>query len=207
MPKIIFNYKICDKAPECGGISVCPNGAISYDKVENKPIWNQEKCTFCLQCTLPSSCPIGAIIYAPDEKTETDILNTINSDPRTTDWLWQERYGVMLGTTSPLATQITPDNFDLIINDSQNKLIDVWHEEFIDCRLNSPLFSDLINDVSIYKLDAKKYPELAKKLEVAVFPSLLIYNSGTLADKFEGYLSEEKIIGLKNKLDIVYQSN
>jgi len=193
MPKIIFNYKICDSAPECSGISTCPNGAITYDEVAKKPVWHQDKCTFCLRCTLPDACPVGAILYAPDKKTETEIVDTINSDSRTADWLWQERYGVMPGTVAPLAVQITPHNFDSIINNNQNKLIDVWHEEFCDCRLSSPLFSDLTNSFAVYKLDAKKYPELVKKLKVTAFPSLLVYNSANLVNKFEGTLSGENI--------------
>ena len=31
---VLINFKICDNAKECGGIAVCPTGAISY--VENK---------------------------------------------------------------------------------------------------------------------------------------------------------------------------
>ena len=34
---VLINFKICDNAKECGGIEVCPTGALSYDD-ENKSI-------------------------------------------------------------------------------------------------------------------------------------------------------------------------
>ena len=36
--KALINFKICDNAKECSGISVCPTGAMSFD---------EEKCTNC----------------------------------------------------------------------------------------------------------------------------------------------------------------
>lgn len=29
---VLVNFKICDNAKECGGIEVCPTGALSWDE-------------------------------------------------------------------------------------------------------------------------------------------------------------------------------
>ena len=34
---VLINFKICDNAKECGGIEVCPTGALSWDE-ENETI-------------------------------------------------------------------------------------------------------------------------------------------------------------------------
>jgi NAD-dependent dihydropyrimidine dehydrogenase PreA subunit len=34
---VLVNFKICDNAKECGGIEVCPTGALSWDE-ENETI-------------------------------------------------------------------------------------------------------------------------------------------------------------------------
>jgi hypothetical protein len=195
MPKIIFNYKICDKATECGGISECPVGAISYDLTSQKPVWDESKCTFCLKCTLPDTCPVGAIMFAGDDKQEKIIMDTINSDKRSEEWLWQERYGVQPAKT-PSAQILTPKNFNSVTKSIVPAIIDVWHEDFLDCRLHSPLYSDLLRDISdpqIYKLDAKKYADLAKKLTISIYPSLLYFTDGKLTFVNKGAISLDQI--------------
>ena len=39
---VLVNFKICDNAKECGGITVCPTGALSYDD-EIPGMWNMER--------------------------------------------------------------------------------------------------------------------------------------------------------------------
>ena len=33
---VLINFKICDNAKECGGIDVCPTGALSWNDVDSK---------------------------------------------------------------------------------------------------------------------------------------------------------------------------
>jgi NAD-dependent dihydropyrimidine dehydrogenase PreA subunit len=199
MKSIIFNYKICDKAPECGGISACPVGAITYDDVAKRPVWHRELCTFCLKCTLPDACPVGAILFAGDESQEKAIIDSINSDPRTESWLWQERYGVTPSVSSPVATVITPENFESSAFDPGQKLIDVWHPDNQDCRLHSPLFSDIlkgIENISIFKLNAADYPDLAKRLNISVYPSLICTDGDARTVIAEGYIPEANLTAI-----------
>lgn len=203
MRQIIINSKICDRAPECGGISVCPTHALSFDSKNKQIIWDESKCTFCLKCTLPDSCPVGAIMFARDDEQKNLILDTINSDPHTDDWLWQERYGVMPATAQSSAINLDNSNFNEVMADKKNKIIDIWHTDFLNCRLHSPLFSELLAGITsppqIFKLDAQKYPQIAKKLKTTIFPSLLVYKNNLKVFEQTGYIESERISSLNNQ--------
>ena len=51
---VLINFKICDNAKECGGIAVCPTGALSYDDekesivIDNDP--NVKYVSLCPKC-------------------------------------------------------------------------------------------------------------------------------------------------------------
>ncbi len=199
MPKIIINQKICDRSPECLGIVNCPNQALTYDQNLEKVVWDEKKCTFCLKCTLPDSCPISAIIFVRDEESEKEITDAINADTRTEELVWQERYGVQPGK-SAIAEILDNSTFSTILNSSKKFLIDVWHEEFADCRLRSVLYKDLFEGINlkVYKLDAQKYPELAQKLNVTKFPSLIIVQNGNVKSLHTGVIEENNIQELNN---------
>jgi len=121
-------------------------------------------------------------MYARDEADEKNILDTINSDPRSGEWLWQERFGVEPGQPS-IAKELNETNFEDVFYSSENNLIDIWHEDYLNCRLHSILYQDIqkeIKNLTFYKLDAKKYPELAKKLGVTIFPTLQLIINGKI---------------------------
>jgi len=203
MPQIIFNYKICDRSPQCGGIEACPKNAIYYDKTLKKPIWDKSKCNFCLQCTLPGTCPVGAILFARDQKQADLINDTIDKDTRTQTWLWQERYGVEPTVQYPQAENITSD-LDLVLSQDKIVIIDVWHPDFLECRLHSPLFSELLKNLpqnyQLYKLNASKYPQYTKKLNVNDFPSLLIFQNSKLLDTIHGYIKIADVDKINQRL-------
>lgn len=205
MPKIIFNYKICDQAPECSGITTCPNGAITFDEIQKKPLWHADKCTFCLKCTLPDCCPVGAILYAADDLQEKSIVDAINNDSHDENWLWLERYGVFPSIRNPQAIILNQNNFSQIIFDNKDKIIDLWRSENATCRLRSPLFSDLVPvDVIVYKLDAQEFPELATKLNVTTFPSLLAFSQNHEVYRYEGYIEENQVLQINTKLKNIF---
>lgn len=200
MPKIIINQKICDKSPDCGGIAVCPAKALSFDEKSKSVKWDQNKCVFCLRCTMPDSCPIGAIMYARDEVDEKNILDTINSDPRSEEWLWQERFGVEPGQPS-IAKELTEINFEEVLSSPENNLIDIWHEDYLNCRLHSILYQDIqkeVKNLTFYKLNAKKYPELVKRLGVIIFPTLQLIINGKINLIDHGDIEESKLSTIIN---------
>ncbi len=152
---------------------------------------------------MPDSCPVGAIMYAADEQQEKLILDTIASDPVTEDWLWLERYGTFPGQTQPLATILNLSNINYVLSDSGTKLVDIWHPDFVDCRLHSPLFSDLIHgkDVPIYKLNAQDFPQLASQLGVTSFPTLFVYKNGQIIFTHTGYVKKDSISDIIQKIN------
>ncbi len=63
---VLINFKICDNAKECGGIAVCPTGALSWNEEKGIIQIDNDKCISCGLCE--KECPIGAIMVAKNEK-------------------------------------------------------------------------------------------------------------------------------------------
>lgn len=201
---IIINHNLCDEADACGGIEICPTKAFYFDYKKGEVAIDHSKCNECLKCTLPDACPVGCILYARDKKEETKIKKKIKEDPRTEKWLWQERYGCQPAKTPPKATIITDKNFNKVEKQSGYKLIDLWHEEYLDCRAYSVLFKDLIkgikHEVSIYKLDSQKYPSLAKIFKVKKVPTLLLYKEKKEVWRYEGLMKDTNVLQFNKEL-------
>jgi len=186
---IVINYKICDKAPECGGIEVCPNGAFYWNEKEGRPEVDNQKCTSCRVCI--RNCPVGAIIFVQNEQEKQKILKEIEADPRPEADLWKEKLGCQPGKTAPLATVVDSTNFSEEILDAGGVFVlDVWSEETLDCRFHSLSWSELgvSEKILLKKLDGGKFPDLADKLEVVKFPTLIVFKNGREVGRKEGYL-------------------
>lgn len=192
---IIINHNLCDEALECGGIEVCPTKAFYFDTKTKRVKVNRKKCTECLKCTLPDACPVGCILYARNKDEEERILKMIKLDPRTSKWLWKERYGCQPAKTPPKAKIITDANYKKVMSEEEYKIIDVWHYDHLDCRVFSALYEDLVgmSKIKIYKLDAKRYPEVAKKLRVKKFPTLLLCKDYQEIFRHEGLMKKKEI--------------
>lgn len=189
-------------APECGGITICPHGAITYDENKKRPVWNRNKCTFCLKCTTQDACPIGCILYARNDKEKKRIESMVKEDPKKQSWLWKERFGVEPAKTEPFAKVITDQNLK---NFNTNKLsvIDVWHEEYLDCRLHAPLFEDLFEnweEIDFYKINAGDNPDLVKEINIQTFPTLLIHKNGKEIYRKEGFINEDEVQKIKREI-------
>jgi thiol-disulfide isomerase/thioredoxin len=203
---ILINHKLCDEASACGGIEVCPTGAFVYNKKSKRIEINENKCIKCLKCTLPGVCPASCIYYARDKIEEAKFEKLFNQDGRSPEWLWRERYGVSAGKVAPFAKVLSSTNFKKVINKKGFKLIDVWHEDFMECRLFSPLFSDLLGDaidkVLIYKLNAKRFSDLAQNLNVSKFPTLLLLQDNNEIWRYEGIMN----LDLVDKMSCVMEN-
>lgn len=199
MPGVI-NYKICDLAPECGGIEVCPTGAFFWNKKTKRPEIDNSTCTSCGLCV--GECPVKAIIIVQAEEEFKEVLKKIKNDPRSEEKLWRERLGCQPGRTPPLATVVTPENFSREVARAKGWLaLDVWSEETLDCRYHSVIWEDLdlADRIKLKKLDGGRYPKLARKLGVAEFPTLLFFQDGKEVGRREEYIYS------KDKLGIVEQ--
>ena len=76
MPAII-NHKICDQASACGGISVCPVGAFTYNEKTKRIEIDNDTCISCGACE--KTCPIGAIGVARTQEEFDELYDKILS--------------------------------------------------------------------------------------------------------------------------------
>ena len=198
---VAINYKICDLAPMCGGIEVCPTGAFFWNKKTKRPDVDNKKCLSCGVCV--RECPVNAILLARDQKEYDELLEKIKNDPRSEVDLWKEKLGTQPGRTVPLAPIITTRNFQEEISGSKDWiLLDVWSEETLDCRFHSISFDDLkLNKVSFKKLDGGTEKELAYQLRVKKPPTLILFKDGRERWRHEGYLYASDRNSIKQELE------
>ena len=88
---VIINHKICDQASACGGISVCPVGAFTYNKAKKRIEVDNEKCISCGACE--KTCPIGAIGFARTKEEFAELVQAVELDPRSPEDLFVDRFG------------------------------------------------------------------------------------------------------------------
>lgn len=197
---VLINFKICDNARECGGLAVCPTGAISYDENKESLVIDNDKCISCGLCE--KECPIGAINVAKSQEEYNKIKEMIDNDERTIEDLFVDRYGA-----APLSEFFMIDSNDIekkIIND-KTVMIELYNDDSIQCLLKSIPIKELVKDFSesmlFYKAESNESVEQKYKLEE--LPALLVFEKGKFLGKVEGYYDEsqkENLIGQIKKI-------
>ena len=197
---VLVNFKICDNAKECGGIAVCPTGALSYDDEKETIIIDNDKCISCGRCE--RECPIGAIMVARTDEEYDKLKKEIDNDSRTTKDLFVDRYGA-----TPLSEffMIESDDIENKVHNDGLTLIELYTEDSIQCLLKSipikELSQPLPKDTLFYKAEATE--ETINKYTINEVPSLLIFKNSSLLGHVDGYYtidSKEEMIKEINKI-------
>ena len=186
MPAII-NHKICDQASACGGISVCPVGAFTYNEEKKKIEIDNEKCISCGACA--RSCPIGAIGVARTQEEFEELKQIIDEDPRNPDELFIDRFG---GDIIDESVIIDFADLEKTIQESDNTIIELFNDDSIMCLLKSIPYSEIL-DNSSYKT---YYRCNVEDNDISAFgltelPSLLLCKAGKVEKVVNGYFESK----------------
>ena len=183
---VLINFKICDNAKECGGISICPTGALKWNEEKETIEIDNEKCISCGKCE--NECPIGAIRVAKTEAEYKKIKEEIDNDPRSQKDLFVDRYGA-----APLSDFFMLDIKDLKdkICKNNNVIVELYNDDSIECLLKSipikDIFKELPDNSMFYKIECNA--DIKRDLNINELPVLLVYENGEFVGKIEGHYS------------------
>jgi len=194
---VLINFKICDNAPECGGIEVCPTGALSWNEEDKKIVIDNSKCTNCNLCV--AECPIEAIKVAQTDEEYDKIKKEIDEDSRKISDLFVDRYGAM-----PIDpdTVVEEEDFDKkVIDSTKSVLVELFKDEDINCLKSSIPIRELIpgRDIIFKKIKINK-KDLIDRYKINKLPCLLFIKDKELVDKIEGYYDRNHEKELKEKI-------
>ncbi len=200
---VLINFKICDNAKECGGIAVCPTGALSWDEDNETIKIDNDKCISCGLCE--KECPIGAIRVARTNEEYQSIAKEIEDDERTTKDLFVDRYGAVA----------ISEFFQIEVSDIKEKanknvltLIEIYNPDVAECLLKSipikELTKNLPNDTLFYKAESK---DVISEYEITELPSLLVFKSGILLGHIDGYYTTDDKELILTKLNEIIKLN
>lgn len=184
---VLVNFKICDNAKECGGIAVCPTGALSWSEEKKSMEIDNKKCISCGLCE--KECPIGAIMVAHNNEEYEKFNKEIENDSRTTKDLFVDRYGAVA----------ISDFFKLDLNEIDEKvkkdcltLIEIYNPDTAECLLKSIPIKDLTkslpDDTLFYKVESDK---VINKYQLTELPALLVFKNGSLLGHIDGYYTTD----------------
>lgn len=97
-------------------------------------------------------------------------------------------------------TIVTDENFDfqkLVLDAKKPVVIECFAPWCGPCRMMNYVTKDFAGDnegkVAVFRVDIDKCASLAKKYDVDTLPTVLVFNKGTLADRFEGFHGRSRL--------------
>jgi len=198
---VLINFKICDNAQECGGINVCPTGALYWDEESKHIAINNKKCISCGKCV--SECPVNAIFVAKNVTEHKKIQQEIDLDDRKRTDLFVDRYGAQ---PIQVAFLISENDFKKEVLESEKIIaVEFFSEESIMCLLKSIPIKELFKEYLIEYRKMKVSQELIDEYVIRELPALLFFKEGKLLGKIEGYFEKSKKEELATKINKILE--
>ena len=103
--------------------------------------------------------------------------------------------------------ELTSENFESTIKDSDTLFIDFWAAWCGPCRMFGPVFaaaSQQHEDVTFAKLDTEAHQQIAAALEIASIPTLMAFRGGVLVYRNAGAMNApglDQLISAVKELD------
>ena len=192
--RVIINRNICDNAPECSGIEVCPTGAIYWDDNSESIAYDSTKCIDCGSCADADAggCPVGAILWGIDDEDYAKKQRIVDEDTRTIEQLEVERYGAV-----PIMPVLEYDEIENVLNnaDGQYVAIEFFNDDSINCLVHSIRVEDitkLFDSKVIYKkVQLSDIDECSSLCNVDELPALAIFKECKNICVINGYYEND----------------
>ena len=194
---VLVNFKICDNAPECNGITACKSGALSWDAKRQTIAIDNSKCASCGACVC---CPVNAIVVAKDDAEYEKLKKEISDDPRRRSDLYIDRYGAQPIHPGFLTK---PKDFPAQILRARGiAAAEFFSDDSVRCMLHSIPVKKLLNEkIKFRKVKVAAGHPLLEKYGIKKLPALVFFRDGEMIGKIEGYYQTSDISKVRSLIE------